>query len=251
VISGPTALTVSLGEALTAAVEPAADKQLQGFRRRPTESLNPPALDPDFVERCRLAVAKLVAAEDEGLIAVSSARRGEGRSSVAAATALSLSRSRADGRVLLLDLDFGHAGHASQADLLSIAPSPGLADFLEGRERLRLVAGGPNRQLWHIPAGTHLGDRLRLFHVLASEAMLPVFRLKFQWVVVDLPPVLGHPETTPLLRQADWQLMVGRHRRTTLADLREVAETVGDEKPTGFLLTGDSTRIPRWIRRLL
>jgi Mrp family chromosome partitioning ATPase len=247
-IGGPSALTASLAEALTAAVEPAADRQLQGFRRRPTESLSPPQLDPDFVERCRLAVAKLVAAEDEGTIAVSSCRRGEGRSSVAAAAALALSRSRADGRVLLLDLDFGHA---AQADLLSIAPSPGLAEFLEGRERLRLVAGGPNRQLWHIPAGTHLGDRLRLFHVVASEEMLPVFRQRFQWVVVDLPPVLGHPETTPLLRQADWQLIVGRHRRTTLADLREVAETVGDEKPTGFLLTGDSTRIPRWIRRLL
>lgn len=247
-IGGPTALTASLAEALAAAVEPAADQQLQGFRRRPTESLNAPPLDPDFVERCRLAVAKLVAAEDEGTIGVSSSRRGEGRSSVAAATALALSRSRADGRVLLLDLDFGHA---AQADLLSVAPSPGLADFLEGRERLRLVAGGPNRQLWHIPAGTHLGDRLRLFHVVASEEMLPVFRQRFQWVVVDLPPVLGHPETTPLLRQVDWQLIVGRHRRTTLADLREVAETVGDEKPTGFLLTGDSTRIPRWIRRLL
>ncbi|HSR22383.1 MAG TPA: hypothetical protein VLW53_02450 [Candidatus Eisenbacteria bacterium] len=247
-IGGPTALAVSLREALTGAVEPAADGQLQGFRRRPAESLNPPPLEPDFVERCRLAVARLVAAEDEGTIAVSSARRGEGRSSVAAAIALALSRSRAEGRVLLLDLDFGHG---AQADLLSIAPSPGLADFLEGRERLRLVAGGPNRQLWHVPAGTHLGDRLLLFHLVASEALLGTFRLKFQWVVVDLPPVLGHPETTPLLRQADWQLFVGRHRRTTLADLREVVEVVGDEKPAGFLLTGDSTRMPRWIRRLL
>jgi polysaccharide biosynthesis transport protein len=248
VITGPSTLAGSLLDALDAAVAPATDRQLQGYRRRPTESLNPPSLDPDFVERCRVAIAKLVAAEDEGLIAVSSARRGEGRSSVAAALALALSRSRADGRVLLLDLDFGHA---SQADLLSMAPSPGLADFLEGRERLRMVAGGPNRQLWHVPAGTHLGDKLRLFHVVASEGLLSVFRQRFQWVVLDLPPVLGHPETTPLLRQADWQLIVGRHRRTTLADLREVGEVVDDEKPRGFLLTADSTRIPRWIRRLL
>lgn len=247
-ITGPSTLAGSLLDSLDAAVAPSSDRQLQGFRRRPTESLNPPALDPDFVERCRVAVAKLVAAEDEGLIAVSSARRGEGRSTVAAAVAMALSRSRADGRVLLLDLDFGRS---RQADLLSVAPSPGLADFLEGRERLRLVAGGPNRQLWHVPAGTCLNDRLRLFHVVASEGLLSVFRQRFQWVVVDLPPVLGHPETTPLLRQADWQLIVGRHRRTTLADLREVGEVVDDDKPRGFLLTADSTRIPSWIRRLL
>jgi Mrp family chromosome partitioning ATPase len=248
VIGAPTALAGSLREALAAAVEPSSDTQLQGYRRRPPESLNPPPLDPEFVERCRVALAKLVVAEDEGIIAVTSARRGEGRSSVAAALALALSRSRADRRVLLLDLDFGRA---TQAELLSIAPSPGLADFLEGRERLRLVAGGANRQLWHIPTGTYLGDRVRLYHVLAAEGLLPVFRQRFQWVVIDLPPVLGHPETTPLLSQADWQLVVGRHRRTTLADVREVAEILGDEKPRGFLLTGDSTRIPRWIRRLL
>ena len=238
----------TLLDALTGAIDPSASKQLQGFRRRPTESLSLPPLDHEFVERCRLALAKLVALEDEGTIAVCSARRGEGRSTVAAAIALALSKSRADGRVLLLDLDFGRA---RQAELLSVAPSPGLADYLEGRERLRLVAGGPNRQLWHVPAGTPLGDRLRLFHQLSSDEMLRVFRQRFQWVVIDLPPVLGHPETTPLLHQVDWHLVVGRHRRTTLADLREVAEILGEDRPSGFLLTSDSTRIPRWIRRLL
>jgi hypothetical protein len=70
-------------------------------------------------------------------------------------------------------------------------------------------------------------------------------------VVLDLPPLLGHPETMTLVRSADWHLVVGRHRGTTFADLREVAGLLGDEKPAGFLLTGDSTRVPNWIRRLL
>jgi Mrp family chromosome partitioning ATPase len=244
---GPTLGAQSLREAVAAAVDIRVD-QLQGFRRRPVESLDQPSLDAGFVERCRLALARLVALENEGVIAVSSARRGDGRSSVAAALALTLARSRADGRVLLLDLDFGHA---AQADLASVPPAPGLADFLEGRDRLRLIAGGPHRQLWLLPAGTNLADRLRLFHVLTSESMLEVFRERFQWIVLDLPPLLGHREATALVRSADWRVVVGRHRRTTLADLREVSEILGDEKPTGFLLTGDSTRVPGWIRNLL
>ncbi len=243
---GP-ALAQTLREALTFILEPSPER-LQGFRRRPAEALTQPALDPEFLERCRIALGRLVAVEDEGVIAVCSARRGEGRSSVAAGVALTLSQGRADGRVLLLDLDFGHD---ALAGLMSIAPSPGLADFLEGRERLRLVGGGPNRQLWVAAAGTHLGDRQRLYHVLASESLLRVFCEKYQWVVLDLPPLLGHPETTSLVRSADWHLVVGRHRGTTFADLREISETLGDDKPAGFLLTGDSTRMPRWIRRLL
>lgn len=132
-----------------------------------------------------------------------------------------------------------------------MAPSPGLADFIEGSDRLRMVAGGPNRLLWHVPAGTHLGDRLRLFHALTGEVMLPVFRQEFQWVVPDLPPLLGQRETAALVRSVDWPVVVGRHRRTTVADLREAAQIIGGEKPGGFLFTGDSTRIPRLIRRLL
>jgi protein-tyrosine kinase len=236
-----------LRESLAALVDVRLDTT-QGFRRRPVESLDQPALDPGFVERCRLALAKLVALEDEGVIAVSSARRGEGRSSVAAALALTLARSRADGRVLLMDLDFGHA---AQAALASVAPSPGLADYLEGRDRLRVVAGGPHRQLWVLPAGVHLGDRLRLFHALVGESMLDVFREQFQWVVLDLPPLLGHREATALVRSADWRVVVGRHRRMTMADLREVAEILGPEKPTGFLMTGDSTRVPGVLRNIL
>lgn len=246
-IGGTTVMAANLREALAAVLEPRST-ELQGYRRRPTEALGQPPLDPQFITRCRIALGRLVAFEDEGVIAVCSARRGEGRSSVATAVAYSLSQSRADGRVLLLDLDFGHS---TQAEALSVPTTPGLADFLEGRERLRLVAGGPHRQLWLAPAGTHLGDRLRLQHQLAGESLIDVFREKFQWVVLDLPPLIGHPEAVSLVRSADWHLVVGRHRSTTFAELREVSGMLGDEKPAGFLLTGDSTRVPRWLRRLL
>lgn len=246
-IGGTTAMAAALREALAATVEPDAG-ELHGYRRRPRESVNQPPLAPEFIDRCRIALGRLVTTEDEGVIAVCSARRGEGRSSVATAVAYGLSQSRSDGRVLLLDLDFGHS---KQAQTLSVADEPGLADFLEGRERLRLVAGGPNRQLWLAPAGKHLGDRVRLLHQVAAESLVEVFREKFQWVVADLPPLIGHPETTMLAQSADWHLVVGRHRGTTFTDLREVAGMLGEEKPAGFLLTGDSTRVPRWLRRLL
>lgn len=215
--------------------------------RRPSESLAEAPFSAAFRDRCRLALASLVGLEDEGVIEVSSPRRKEGRSSVAAALALVLASTRA-GRVLLLDLDFERG---SQADLFSIAPSPGLADYLEGRERLRAVAGGPDRQLWVIPAGSHLGDPLRLLHMLVVDRMLHVFREHFHWVVLDLPPLLGSPEVAAVAGRADWHIMVGRHRKTPVAELRKARDLIGAEQTTGFVMTADASRIPTWIKRRL
>lgn len=247
-IAKPPQTSGSLREALALLLDAPRGGDLKGYRRQPREFLDQQPFDASFAERCRQALGRLISIEDEGVLSVCSGRRGEGRSSVAAALALTLARSRGHGGVLLLDLDFGHA---SQADLFSIAPAPGLADYLEGRERLRAVSGGQGRQLWLVPAGTHLNDPVRLFHTLLSESMLSVFRERFQWIVIDLPPLLGNPEVVAVAAQADWHVVVGRHRRTTIADLRKVSDLIGRERPAGFLLTDDSAWVPGWLRRLL
>ncbi len=237
----------ALREALAAIVDTPRVAR-RGYSRAPTESLGTPAMDNAFIDRCRIAFSKLIGLDDEGMVEISSARRREGRSSVAAALALALARTRGGSGVLLLDLDFDRP---AQADLFSVAPTPGLADYLEGRERLRIVSGGPARQLSLLPAGRRLGDPARLIHLLSRQGMLSVFRERFQWVVIDLPPMLTHPEVSALANRADWHILVGQHRRTTFEELRQVRELIADRKRTGFLLTADSTRIPYWIRRLL
>src|SRR5262249_8560412 len=153
-----------------------------------------------------------------------------------------------EARVLLLDMDLANG---SQADMHSVAPSPGIADYLEGRERLRAVAGGSNRQSWLITAGTRLGDPATLFHVVAGNNLLDPFRRTFQWVVIELPPLLGNPEAATVAAQTEWPVMVGRHRRTTLADVRTARELLGEEKTAAFLMTADRTRMPSWVRRRL
>jgi Mrp family chromosome partitioning ATPase len=217
-------------------------------RRQPTESLGEAPYDERFIEGCRLALNRLVGLKQEGVILMCSPRRKEGRSSAAAGVAKVLSTARGRARVLILDLDFRWS---RQAAIFSVAPDPGLADFLEGRDRrLRAVAGGTDRQLWLVPAGQHFGDPARLIHEIGGQALISTFREFFDWVVIDVPPLLTNPEVAALAPFADWHLVVGRHRRTLVAELSKVRELIGDGE-AGFLLTGDSTRIPRWIRRLL
>ncbi|MBJ7599619.1 MAG: hypothetical protein DLM67_17790 [Candidatus Nephthysia bennettiae] len=248
-IAGATSAAQAHREALDLLLDPIDDSRPRPPGRRTAESLGEVPFDAAFVDRCRIALSGLLGLEDRGVIEVSSPRRKDGRSSVAAALALVLSRTRARGGVLLLDLDFARA---AQAELFSIAPSPGLADYLEGRERLRGVPAGSDRQLWMIPAGSHLGDPLRLLHQLIADRMLELFRERFQWVVLDLPPLLGSPEAASLAARADWHILVGRHRRTSIAELRTARELVGaDAATSGFILTGDSSRVPGWIKRRL
>jgi len=247
VIAGPATGAEALREALAAASD-GTRTQRRGYVRAPSETLGALPFDSAFVDRCRMAFSKLVGLDDEGIVAITSARRRVGRSSVAAAVATALARTRGIGGVLLVDLDFERP---IQADLFSVAPAPGLADFLEGRERLRLVTGGPGRQLCLVPAGQRLGDPAQLLHRLSRGGLLSVFRERFQWVVVDLPPLHLNPEVAGLANQATWHIVVGWHRRTTIDQVREVNEHILARNRAGFLLTGDSTRIPRWIRRLL
>jgi hypothetical protein len=46
--------------------------------------------------------------------------------------------------------------------------------------------------------------------------------------------------------------MVGRHRRTTRLELKKARDLLGVEQESlGFVMTGDSSRVPDWIRRRL
>jgi protein-tyrosine kinase len=247
VIAGRPKTADALREALTAIAEGTRPPRL-GYARPPGESLNQPPFDNAFVDRCRVALIKLIGLDDEGVVAISSAKRREGRSSVAAAMATALTRTRGEGGVLLVDVDFARP---MQADLFSVAPKPGLADFLELRERLRIVFGGHGRQLALLPAGERLGDPALLLHQLSQDGLLPVFRERFRWVVLDLPPLDLNPEVSALANQANWTIMVGWHRRSTVDQLRGVQEHLVAKNRAGFLLTGYSTRIPRWLSRLL
>jgi Mrp family chromosome partitioning ATPase len=221
---------------------------LPGFASQPRESLGRPALSVEFVDSCRMAFAGLASRMDRGgAIAVCSPHRGEGRTSVAAGLALGIARDT-ESPVMLLDLDFVRP---SLAKVFGIAVTPGLGDFLEEREPLRIVTGGPGRSLCLLPAGSRTGPPARLFHTVLRSDLIAACRERYPWIVLDLPPLLDSPEASLLLALADANLLLGRYCQTPVASLRRTLELLRPDRPTGFLVTSDRSRIPSWIRRLL
>jgi Mrp family chromosome partitioning ATPase len=220
---------------------------IPGFVRQAGDTLGKPSWDQRFFDSCRRSLLELVSGRDDlGVLQVCSPGQDEGRSNVAAAMALSLCRTYGE-RVALLDLDFTNGALAT---LFGVEPTPGLADWLEQGERLRVVAGGTNRQLYFVPAGRGYRDPAWLYRDFIQKNVLEAFLRRFRWVVMDLPPLLADPAAGQLTPLGQCHVLVGRYRHTFMRDLEEAAEMVPDRR-AGFVLTGYRSRVPNWLRRLI
>jgi Mrp family chromosome partitioning ATPase len=213
-----------------------------------SERLSRPTIPLAFVQACGRALLRLVPHLDVGgVLAVTSPARREGRSLVAASVALAIARG-IDEPVLLMDLDFERP---RQHSIFGVPPSPGLTDFLGGESaRPRIIGGGPD-QLWLVPAGADQQNVMWAFQELIRRDLLGAFRQTFTWVVLDLPPVPEVEEAVLTARAADWHVVVGRHRSTTLAAVERTATLIGRKESAGFLMTSEVSSVPGWLSRLL
>lgn len=151
-------------------------------------------------------------------VAVTSATRGCGKSTVAANLALSLAR-RPSGRTVLLDLDLRRPG---LADLFGL-PAPGpMRDLLSGRAApaVHLLRAGRGLALGLNARAEAAGADL-LLEPAAQEALAAVARdLDPEVVIYDLPPALGSDDVVAVLPQTDAVLLVADGTQTTAEDLR-------------------------------
>jgi polysaccharide biosynthesis transport protein len=150
----------------------------------------------------RTNVEREVGSELRGVLVVTSATPGEGKTTTGAVFAMVLARLQL--RVLLVDADL-HKAELSRR--VSASSSSGLAGVLEGREPIQdTFRPGWIEGLWvltTVPA-TNAGELLALqFRDFATKA-----RELFDVVIVDTPPLLGADDTVTMATLADGILLV-------------------------------------------
>jgi len=146
------------------------------------------------------------------VILVTSALPQEGKTTVSLNSAIALAYQGA--KVLLIDADLRSPEvHAC----LGVPPEPGLGELLSGEAELPAQAAAcpqvPN--LFVLPAGRR---RLRPAEVLGSVRMrdlLNTCRARFDFVVIDTPPVLAVTDAVVLSKSADGVLLVVRSAQTS------------------------------------
>lgn len=146
-----------------------------------------------------------------GVVAVTSARVGEGKSSVA----LVLARAWAEAgeRVLLVECDLRTPRLAAE---LALTNGLGLADVLAGRATLaNVIQPTVNEGLQVVAAGTVPANPTELLRGRAAAAALGEMRAKYSRVIVDAPAMQPYSDAALLAAKADCTVLVLRHQRVT------------------------------------
>jgi Mrp family chromosome partitioning ATPase len=159
--------------------------------------------------------------------------------------ALGLAQALAEGerRVLLIELDLQHP--TVDAALGLPAPGVGLRRYLrDPRVSLVTVRRPGRRGLWVLsagPAGPGARDEpsaARLQPLLAAAARV------FDYVVLDLPPLLPGGRDARVQELIDGLVLVVRARHTTRDALRRAAPLLRPDRICGYVMNGRRGRRP-------
>jgi capsular exopolysaccharide synthesis family protein len=175
------------------------------------------------------------------VVAVTSAARGEGRTTTAANLALTAAE---EGRTaLLVEADLRRPALAA---LFGLAPRAGLAEVIEGTAELgqAIVRVGPLAVLCAGDArGTDLARRPR------AAAVMEQLRAAYDLIVLDAPPALAFADGDRIAAAADAALLVVRAGSTPRQVVRLALESLGD-RAAGIVLNDvdvDAVAHGRWI----
>jgi capsular exopolysaccharide synthesis family protein len=192
-----------------------------------------PSLVPTAREWYRQLAATLHQAQLEHGIAavmVTSAVPGEGKTLTTTNLALTLSESY-QRRVLLIDADLRRP---TVHTLLGVPNAVGLREALVSEDPLPLIQ--VNDHLSVLLGGAAEDDPMK---TLASDRMRKLIqdaRARFDWVLLDTPPVGLLPDAKVLASAVDVTLLVIKAGRTPYDVVQAAADSIGKERIFGVVL---------------
>jgi capsular exopolysaccharide synthesis family protein len=197
-------------------------------------------MPPLAVEQYRRLAATLHHLQSERgikVVMITSALSGEGKSLTSTNLALTLSQSYRR-RVLLID---GDLRRPSIHQIFEVQNSQGLSEGIksESEEKLSiteifenlsiLTAGKPDPD----PMSSLTSERMRR---IVAEA-----RMKFDWVIIDTPPVALLPDAGLLAAIAEAAVLVVGAARTPFDIIQRTVDTIGRDKIMGVVLNRAET----------
>ena len=191
---------------------------------------------------------------DEGdcrVIGISSALTGEGKSLTAANLAYSVSQ--LDKRVLLVDCDMRRS---TLAEKLPIHQTPGLSDFLSGQiqaDRLLQMCGikGEEAAFHAISAGSTPPNPMELLSSNRMSKMIELLRQRYDYIILDLPPVGEVGDALAVAKMTDGMLLVVRQNYCDRIALNSAVRqfTFVDAKILGVVFNGTTDEGSRYGKR--
>lgn len=199
----------------------------------------PPELWNGLGEEFRSLRTRVAAAlgQRHKVIQVTSALPQEGKTTVAAMLARSFAQM--EWRTILIDCDLRKPNvHA----LFGIERAPGVTDLLHGRAReAEAVASTDSPGLELLPAGAQTRGPAELLQSEAAPALLRALAERYDYVVVDSPPLTSITDSLLLAGYADGILFVVNGLVSPREMVQSAREQLQDRPVLGVVLNGIST----------
>jgi capsular exopolysaccharide synthesis family protein len=205
--------------------------------------------DPNSMaaERFRALAARLRHAQQRRTvkkILVTSAVRGDGKSTVSVNLAITLA---AQGeKTLLIDGDL-HQPALGRA--LAVDSERGFADCCETSEPVtNLLQRAESLPLWFFPAGKCESQPLTLLQSPQASELLKQLAGWFSWIVIDSPPLAPLADSSVWARMSDAVLLLARQSATPKKALLKGVETLDKSKIFALLMNDSSADEERYYR---
>ena len=152
---------------------------------------------------------------------------------------LNLATALAEGgkkNVLLVEADLHQPVLTSY---LRLGAWPGLAECLEGKVDPQSAVRRIDPLNWYLlPAGGPRANASELLHTAALAGLMSTLSPRFDWIIVDSPPVLPLSDAASLTRHADATLLVARADCTVREAIEETIAIIGRQRIVGIVLNG-------------
>jgi protein-tyrosine kinase len=165
---------------------------------------------------------------------LTSASPGDGKTLTAVNLALVLAGSYRY-KVLLIDADLRRP---SMPDLVATTGGCGLSEALiaQSEQKLALVSITPRLTL--LPAGSPIANSIEALTSPRMHQILKEASARFDWVIVDAPPVGPATDARLLSKMVGGTLFVIHAGQTQYAEVQKAIEAIGREQILGVVLNG-------------
>ena len=171
--------------------------------------------------------------------AVTSPNGGEGKTTTAINLAGALAQA-ADQRVLLVDADLRRPGVVAQLRMASTAP--GLAEAVADAARPleELCQPVPGFNLWVLPAGHAVMAPYEILRSSRVAELLAEARSRYDYVIIDTPPVIPCPDYRLLEPFIDGVILVVAADKTAREMMDAALDLLDRPKTLGVIFNGEA-----------